>query len=101
MNRWRVLFGIFTLAILVLAVFKFSSRDISEDASRVETAVLDLNDQGLINGQVHIRIGQEAIAADMAGAVEKADLVGSTHRVHGHFLAKPLMCHAPEGLYPL
>lgn len=66
-----------------------------------ETAVLDLNDLGLVHGPVHISIGQEAVAAGMAVALRKSDLVGSTHRAHGHFISKALMYYAPEGYQPL
>jgi 2-oxoisovalerate dehydrogenase E1 component len=66
-----------------------------------ETAVLDLNDLGLVHGPVHTSIGQEAVAAGMAVALRKSDLVGSTHRAHGHFISKAFMYYATEGYEPL
>jgi 2-oxoisovalerate dehydrogenase E1 component len=66
-----------------------------------ETAVLDLSERGLVHGPAHSSIGQEAIAAGMALALRKSDMVGSTHRAHGHFIAKAFTYHAPEGHEPL
>lgn len=37
---------------------------------------------------VHLCIGQEAVAAGVCQALTKADAVFSTHRSHGHYLAK-------------
>lgn len=37
---------------------------------------------------VHLSIGQEAAAVGVAAALEKSDLVVSTHRAHAHYLAK-------------
>ena len=66
-----------------------------------ETKLLDLKDENLIHGPVHTSIGQEGIAAGMATALRKTDMVGSTHRAHGHFLSKAFMYYAPEGYQPL
>jgi len=66
-----------------------------------ETKLLDLKDENLIHGPVHTSIGQEAIAAGMATVLRKTDMVGSTHRAHGHFLSKAFMYYAPEGFQPL
>jgi 2-oxoisovalerate dehydrogenase E1 component len=66
-----------------------------------ETAVLDLSDLGLVHGPVHTSIGQEAVAAGMALALRKSDMVGSTHRAHGHFIAKAFTHHAREDYDPL
>ena len=37
---------------------------------------------------IHLYIGQEAIASGVCGALLKNDYVSSTHRGHGHYLAK-------------
>ena len=37
---------------------------------------------------VHLSIGQEAVAVGVSMALEKADVVFSTHRCHSHYLAK-------------
>jgi len=66
-----------------------------------ETKLLDLKDDELIHGPVHTSVGQEAVAAGVAVAMRKSDMIGSTHRAHGHFLAKALMYYAPEGYEPL
>jgi len=41
-----------------------------------------------IPGFVHVSIGQEAVAVGVSGNLRKTDLLGSTHRGHGHMLAK-------------
>ena len=41
-----------------------------------------------IPGFLHLSIGQEAIAVGVAENLKKSDLAGSTHRAHGHMLAK-------------
>ena len=66
-----------------------------------ETLVLQLKDADLVHGPVHASIGQEAVAAGVAVALRKADLIASTHRAHGHFLSKALMYYGPEGYDPL
>jgi TPP-dependent pyruvate/acetoin dehydrogenase alpha subunit len=44
--------------------------------------------EGKIPGFVHVSIGQEAIAAGVCGALEDRDFITTTHRGHGHCLAK-------------
>ncbi|MDW5596539.1 thiamine pyrophosphate-dependent dehydrogenase E1 component subunit alpha [Conexibacter stalactiti] len=43
---------------------------------------------GRIPGFVHVSIGQEAVAAGICGALERRDMITTTHRGHGHCLAK-------------
>ncbi len=43
---------------------------------------------GNIPGFVHLYIGEEAIATGVCGALEKTDYIESTHRGHGHCIAK-------------
>ncbi len=52
-----------------------------------EMAIERLFTEGRIGGTAHPAIGQEAAAVGMAAAIKKGDLVTSTHRGHGHFLA--------------
>ncbi len=52
-----------------------------------ETALEGLR-QGLVLGAIHPSIGQEAIAAGVAGQLRRDDILLSTHRGHGHTLAK-------------
>ena len=66
-----------------------------------EDKLLELKDADLIHGPVHASVGQEANAAATAVLLNKLDLVGSTHRAHGHFLAKAVMYYAPEDFDPL
>lgn len=41
-----------------------------------------------IPGFVHLYVGEEAIATGVCGALEVSDYITSTHRGHGHLLAK-------------
>lgn len=43
---------------------------------------------GEIPGFVHLYIGEEAIATGVCAALRKTDLIESTHRGHGHCIAK-------------
>jgi len=43
---------------------------------------------GLLPGFIHLSIGQEACAAGACAALEPGDWITSTHRGHGHCLAK-------------
>ena len=43
---------------------------------------------GVLPGAVHLYIGQEAIATGVCARLRENDLITSTHRGHGHFLAK-------------
>jgi 2-oxoisovalerate dehydrogenase E1 component len=46
--------------------------------------------RGLIHGACHTYVGQEAVAAGVCGHLRPSDVVFSTHRGHGHALAKGL-----------
>jgi 2-oxoisovalerate dehydrogenase E1 component len=46
--------------------------------------------RGLIHGACHTYVGQEAIAAGVCAHLRASDVVFSTHRGHGHALAKGL-----------
>jgi len=46
--------------------------------------------KGLIHGACHTYVGQEAIATGVCAHLRKEDVVFSTHRGHGHALAKGL-----------
>ena len=43
---------------------------------------------GKLPGAVHLYIGEEAVAAGVCAHLEDRDYVTSTHRGHGHYLAK-------------
>ncbi len=44
--------------------------------------------RGLIHGTMHLSIGQEASAMGICLPLEDDDMIGSTHRGHGHCIAK-------------
>jgi len=49
-----------------------------------EEKVYDLLGQNIIKGASHLYAGQEAVAVGAIAAIEKGDVIGSTHRGHGH-----------------
>lgn len=55
---------------------------------KFEERVSDLFAKGEIMGFYHLYIGEEAIAVGVCSALEKTDYITSTHRGHGHVLAK-------------
>src|SRR6516162_11742 len=55
---------------------------------RCEEQLVKSHQRGLIHGACHTYIGQEAIAAGVCANLTTADAVFSTHRGHGHALAK-------------
>lgn len=44
--------------------------------------------KGIVQGFIHLSIGQEAIATGVCEALEKQDYITSTHRGHGHMVAR-------------
>lgn len=62
----------------------------------VENTFLDLFSQGRIHGTVHTCLGQEACAVGVVRALDRErDVIFSSHRAHGHFLA---YCDRIDGL---
>ena len=57
---------------------------------RCEEQLARSHQRGLIHGACHTYVGQEAIAAGRVRHLQKDDVVFSTHRGHGHALAKGL-----------
>lgn len=53
-----------------------------------EEHVFELFGKNLIPGTLHLYTGQEGVAAGVCQALNQEDLVQSTHRGHGHCLAK-------------
>lgn len=53
-----------------------------------ETSIISLYQEDLIHGSTHLYIGEEAIAVGAIAALDEADYVLSTHRGHGHCIAK-------------
>ncbi len=54
----------------------------------VEERLADWYNTDLIKAPVHLSIGQEAVAVGIMAALEPQDKIVSTHRCHGHYLAK-------------
>ena len=55
---------------------------------RFEEKLDDLFSSGVIKGTSHLYAGQEAVAVGVCAVLRPDDLMTSTHRGHGHFLAK-------------
>jgi len=53
-----------------------------------EAQVNELYTRALMPGLAHLYIGEEAIAVGVCEALERTDYITSTHRGHGHCLAK-------------
>jgi acetoin:2,6-dichlorophenolindophenol oxidoreductase subunit alpha len=53
-----------------------------------EERIVDLYARGLVPGLAHLYIGEEAIATGVCAALGKDDYITSTHRGHGHVIAK-------------
>ena len=49
-----------------------------------EEKVFELLGQNIIKGASHLYAGQEAVAVGAVAAIERGDVIGSTHRGHGH-----------------
>ncbi|HSF83800.1 MAG TPA: thiamine pyrophosphate-dependent dehydrogenase E1 component subunit alpha [Anaerolineales bacterium] len=54
---------------------------------RFEETVLDYFPKGIFTGTTHTYLGQEANAVGVLSHLEADDIVFSSHRCHGHFLA--------------
>jgi TPP-dependent pyruvate/acetoin dehydrogenase alpha subunit len=63
---------------------------------QVEQALSKLFADGEVPGFIHLSIGQEAIAAGVASALQAQDSLATTHRGHGHVLARGM---AVEGFF--
>ena len=53
-----------------------------------ETRCMQLYRQGLIRGYLHPYLGEEAIAVGVCAALQEQDYITSTHRGHGHCIAR-------------
>jgi pyruvate dehydrogenase E1 component alpha subunit len=79
----------------LLALYRTMARirafeDAAEEASKGGVAAFGaaLGEQALVRGPLHLSTGQEAVAAGVCANLEPSDLVTSTHRGHGHTIAK-------------
>src|SRR6185437_6705970 len=55
---------------------------------RAEEHLRDAFARGSLCGAVHLCIGQEAVAVGVCSQLTECDWIASTHRGHGHFIAK-------------
>lgn len=55
---------------------------------KFEEKVYDLFTQNLVPGTMHLYTGEEATAVGVCAAVDLTDFITSTHRGHGHCIAK-------------
>jgi len=55
---------------------------------RVELAIENMHKLGRMSGSFHSSLGQEACAVGVCSALRERDIVTSTHRGHGHAVAK-------------
>ncbi|NLY71593.1 MAG: thiamine pyrophosphate-dependent dehydrogenase E1 component subunit alpha [Clostridiales bacterium] len=55
---------------------------------RFEEEVFEFYKKGLMPGLAHLYLGQEAVATGVCAALREEDYIGSTHRGHGHLVAR-------------
>jgi acetoin:2,6-dichlorophenolindophenol oxidoreductase subunit alpha len=55
---------------------------------RTEERLRDESRAGHLPGGVHLYIGEEAVAVGVCASLRDSDMITSTHRGHGHYLAK-------------
>lgn len=55
---------------------------------RFEETAIDYFKQGIVIGNMHMYIGEEAVATGVCKVLEKEDYIASTHRCDGHLIAK-------------
>jgi len=55
---------------------------------KFETTLTECFTKGMLYGNIHTSIGQEAVAAGVNKALEKTDFITCTHRGHGQMIAK-------------
>ena len=53
-----------------------------------EERIVDLYARGLVPGLAHLYIGEEAVACGVCAELRQEDYITSTHRGHGHVIAK-------------
>jgi len=55
---------------------------------RFEEEVFEFYKKGEMAGLAHLYMGEEAVATGVCAALEERDYIGSTHRGHGHLVAR-------------
>jgi TPP-dependent pyruvate/acetoin dehydrogenase alpha subunit len=62
--------------------------ELERSAGLMTSTLYDFASSGMIGGAVHLCIGQEAVSVGVCSVLHDDDHVTSSHRGHGHFLAK-------------
>lgn len=62
--------------------------DMMQKIRAFEEKAYKLFEENKLRGSVHLYTGQEAIAATICSSLDKEDYITSTHRGHGHCIAK-------------
>ena len=57
-----------------------------------ELKAVSLFEANKLRGSVHLYVGEEAVAATVCSRLTDQDYIASTHRGHGHCIAKGEMC---------
>ncbi|MBI2302950.1 MAG: thiamine pyrophosphate-dependent dehydrogenase E1 component subunit alpha [Armatimonadetes bacterium] len=66
-----------------------SAEEEAQSAAELLTCVsYEFSSRGMIGGAVHLSIGQEAVSVGVCANLGPGDAAFSSHRSHGHFLAK-------------
>lgn len=55
---------------------------------RFEEEVFEFYKKGMMPGLAHLYLGEEAVATGVCAALNEKDYIGSTHRGHGHLVAR-------------
>ena len=55
---------------------------------RFEENAIDYFKQGIVIGNMHMYVGEEAVATGVCMALDRKDYIASTHRCDGHLIAK-------------
>ncbi len=55
---------------------------------RFEEETFEFYKKGMMAGLAHLYLGEEAVATGVCGALNESDYIGSTHRGHGHLVAR-------------
>lgn len=55
---------------------------------RFEEEVFEFYKKGMMPGLAHLYLGEEAVATGVCAALNEDDYIGSTHRGHGHLVAR-------------
>lgn len=59
-----------------------------QTAALMTSTMYDFASTGMIGGAVHLYIGEEAVAVGVCSNLDNGDTITSSHRDHGHFIAK-------------